>query len=604
MRILVVVLLLSLLLVDAKNYFGDEKLKKDVAFEFSDEVDRDKKLSALRRLSENGITGEALDGILAEGSDKLLEYAEKLQVMSEYVVNDKTVNDGNMEFLGDQDDKVVVESSRLMMSEEEYLGMAHLCRIHTYVSNPLDKDQTHLLALWMRNWYSLGIRPKVLRRTDGSVFMMERMPPSYGSDLQWYETDAFVRWMTLFSHGGGVMTDPDVFGMSYDMPLVDQKKCYQLPSKVKSHSDFPGGVVMGSRMAINRYAQDLIQIGHEEMEARRAMGKKLLISDKQLAKKHTSRLFQFQEDFPGLIAFNSAKIIEESRLTGKKLGQFEWANDLLRLNSLNRNRIEIVIPQDTVLRSHPLRTMMEHVKCPASDGTHGWKPVMPSSLLDIETILPVSEAQCHIGVHFDGSYYSEVKPVNPPNDGNSRGRRTKEVESFQKRKLMLVIEDPVASAWNRIGAKRPMTKPNPITRFFFGESSLHLNSETFNYQTFNHEVAQLISRLEREDFLTVILLDADQSGPAGKHTRLVLEYALGYMLPEDKRETGAERKAPNLKMDRSWRSRFEDDNQADYIFYVIARAHYERRVKQAVFLDKQLIASTTELENKMVKMEL
>lgn len=596
-------ILSAFLTLNAKNYFGGGKEEREVVIDFKDQKDRDLKLSALRRLADVGITGEALDRLLADGSDALLQYAEELTVISDYQIKDKSVNDGTADFFGKDDDPKVKETTQLILSEEEALGMAHMCRINTFAPSCLDTEQKQMFALWLRNWYSLGLRPKILRRSDGNVFMMEFLPPSYGSDLQWFETDAFVRWMTLFAHGGGVMSDADVFGLSYDMPIIDSKYCYDLPPNARTHKDHLGGLVFGSRVAINRYIQTLIHIGHEETEARRATGQKLLVTDKLLAKRHFDRLFDFQFQFPGLMAFTPAKVLEESRALGNTLKRAEWTNEMLRLNSLNRNRVEIIVPQDTVLRAHPVRAMLDYVKCPSVESVHGgWHPTLPTAEDDIEAILPVTDVECYVGMHFEGSFFTDLKPITKP-VYSSKKRPSRESTSIQKRKLILILEDPIISAWNRIGAKRPMTKSNPITRFFFGDDSPHLNAQKFDYQLFNQQVAELFGKLERDDGLTVVLLDAEHTGVSGKNTRLVLEYTLGYAFPELTKDQ-ANAKTPSTKMDRNWRSHFEDENQADSIFYVIAAAHYERRVKQAMFLEKQLIASTTEIENRIVKLEL
>jgi hypothetical protein len=580
---------------------------KQISFPFKNEHDKESKIAVLQKIASMGASSQQID--------ELLQDPEKLEAMSkelepkfvpEYVIHDKVVNDGSIDFLrhevqdGVEASAIVLETGSLEMSEEDALGLSHMCRIHTFAPDTLLPETRQLLSLWLRNWYSLGLRPKILRRSDASIFMMEFMPPSYGADLQWYETDAFVRWMTLFAHGGGVMTDYDLFGMSHDMPLVDSQQCYALPPKPNSHAEHLGGIVMGTRLAINKYAQSLLQIGHEETEARRALGQKLLINDKLLAKKHTERLFSHLFKFPGLMALTPARILEESRALGVDLKRSEWVNDLLKVNFLNRNRLEIVVPQDTVLKAHPIRALLDSIKCPALDGQNGWKPVMPSALADIETVLPIPEANCHIGFHFEGSsHYTDLKSIE-----SVRTRRPKkENEPNQKRKLVLVLEDPVTSAWNRIGAKRPLSRPNPISRFFFGENSPLLNPETFDFQNFNQECASLFGKLESQDNMLVILLDQEHTGQNGKTTRLALEYGLGFTLSTSNSHH-AEKKAMSLKMDRSWKARFEDENQADAIFYVIARAHFERRANQAEFIERQLKASTTEMEKTMTKLEL
>lgn len=586
---------------------GANVAAKEVTFPFSNEEDKAAKIAVLQKIASMGATAEQIDELIAN-PEKLDAMTKQMapKTIPEYVLHDKVINDGSMEYLrhemedGVESGTKVLEDGSLEMSEEDALGLSHMCRIHTFAPDAPSPETRQLLSLWLRNWYSLGLRPKILRRSDASVFMMEFMPPSYGSDLQWFETDAFVRWMTLFAHGGGVMTDYDLFGMSHEMLLVDKHQCYALPPEPYSHEEHIGSIVMGTRLAINKYVQTLLQLGHEEMESRRSSGQKLLITDKMLAKKHTNKLITHSFKYSGLMAITPARLAEESRAVGADLKRFEWANDLLKVNFLNRNRLEIVAPQDTVLKAHPIRALLDSIKCPSMDGQHGWRPSMPSALSDIETVLPVPEATCHIGFHFDGSsHYSDLKSI----DAVRTRRPKKENEPKQKRKLVLVLEDPVISAWNRIGAKRPLTKPNPISRFFFGDDNPLLNPDTFDFQKFNYECGELFGRLESQDSLLVVLIDQEHTGRDGKTTKLVLEYGLGFSISTTDSHH-SEKKAPTLKMDRSWKARFEDDNQADAIFYVIARAHFERKAKQAEFIEKQLKGSTTEMERSMTKLEL
>lgn len=231
---------------------------------------------------------------------------------------------------------------------------------------------------------------------------------------------------------------------------------------------------------------------------------------------------------------------------------------------------------------------------------------MPSGLEDIETVLPVAEASCHIAFHFEGSHYSDLKPISNPRAHSTRRPRKEEAfDMKQRRKMLLILEEPVASGWSRAVMKRPLETANPITRYFFGDDSPFARLETFDFNAFNQEAIQLINRLEKEVDLTILLLDNEyaQAGDA-KRTKLVLEYALGFKLRSTDHASSDYKAAPKLKMDRAWKSRFEDENQADFIFYVIAKAHWERRLRQAEFLEKQLLASTTEIERMPVKLEL
>jgi hypothetical protein len=357
-----------------------------------------------------------------------------------------------------------------------------------------------------------------------------------------------------------------------------------VPGPLSTHHRFVGGVVTGSQEAINEYIHDLIIHGHEEMEAKGTR----LVTDKALARRHQRELFALVEDYDGLLGFSAAKVLEESRALGLRLDRYDWANEMLRLNLLNRKRINIVHPQDAQVPVHPVRGLLSGLRCPAKGV---WSPVLPSSLQDTRQILPVPGAACAIRHYGHGRSYEEIR--RRPLKGRPR------TEHQQGQQMFLLIEEPVAAAWARLGSQREPLEPNPITRFFFGER--FQDEAAFDFPEFNRAVLDLLRDLLRDEELVVVLLDRDLASP--RDMRLLLEYALGFELPEAPAE-GRVRRPMATKMDKGWRARFEDANQPDIVFYMLARGHFERKLGQARFLEKQLMASTTELEGMPAKVDL
>lgn len=482
-------------------------------------------------------------------------------------------------------EKIEAEA-KVLISEEEAIGLKHLCRINAYASADDSPEQAKMLRLWLRNWASLGLRPKILRRIDTQgKFILSFTPKVYGSDQQWWETEAFVRWMALFQQGGGTMTDGDVFGMTEATKLSIDEYCH-VPGQLTTHNRFIGNVVTGSQESINEYIHDLIIYGHQEMEAKGTR----LITDKALARRYPHELFSIIEDYDGLLSFSAMKVMEESKALGLKLDRYDWANEMLKLNLLNRKKINIVHPQDSHVPVHPVRGLLASLKCPAKGV---WSPVLPSNIQDTRQIFPIHGATCSINYYGHGRSYEEIKrkPLGP--------RERPKTEHQQGQKMFLLIEEPFAAAWSRVGHQREPISPNPITRFFFGDR--FQDEETFDFPTFNKAVLDLLRDLNKDEELVVVLLDKDLANP--RDMKLLLEYSLGFELPEDAADSRVKRPM-GTKMDKGWKVRFEDANQPDIVFYMLARDHYERKLGQARFLEKQLKASTTELENMPAKLDL
>lgn len=504
-------------------------------------------------------------------------------------------------------DDVVDVGAQLRVTEEEVWGLSHLCRVHTYMAATADDEQRRMLALWLRNWASLGLRPKVLRRQDcDRVFMMEYLPPSYGSDLQWFETDHFVKWMALHAAGGGAMLEYDMLGFRADLPLTDEAYCRSLPPEPVTHKDHVGSLVLGNRHAINSYVQRLIQVGHEEHEARVGAGaRKIMVTDKMLASLHPDRLFGTAYTFPGLMALTPAKVIEEGQALGARLDRVEWANELLKLNVLNRFRVDIALPQEESMRQHPVHALLDTLRCPdlsKRPAAAAWRPTLPSALEDISVVLPVAEAACSVEYYMHGTGFADVLLKIRREAAPAAGRRpAKEqpAELGQKHRLLLLLEDPTTAAWGRMGQRKAALAANPVTRFFFGAK--YADTAAFDYAAFSSDLSDLFARLEREHGLVIVLLDTEYNTKGRRDARLALEYSLGFRLPAVREEL---KNAPMQKVDRAWRAAFEDQNQADIIFYLLAQGHFEKRVGQAKFLEKQLVASTSELEMMPVKLEL
>ena len=101
-----------------------------------------------------------------------------------------------------------------------------------------------------------------------------------------------------------------------------------------------------------------------------------------------------------------------------------------------------------------------------------------------------------------------------------------------------------------------------------------------------------------------MLLDSVYAQNKAKNLRAILEYGLGFGLA-DGLGLDLPKNAPTARMDRVWRANWEDRNQADNIFYMMAKGAFERKLNQVILLDKQLVGSTTELEKqKKLKLEL
>ncbi len=203
--------------------------------------------------------------------------------------------------------------------------------------------QDHLLVLqaWLRNWWSNGWNPQILRLSDAQNYpnyhWYHRRFAKYPT-VNWraYEMTCYLRWLAFADKGGGLFVDYDV--MNFPIENIPKRDVFVDDGSLTSYPKYWPMVMFGGRKGIDRLIRTLAEYKTDETDKWEGFPH---ISDMIIVQKMAEHLIDNPLPNPaGLLHFSTA--MNKSLLT-----RSEWIRQNLTILFNRRNRIKF-IRQDQV----------------------------------------------------------------------------------------------------------------------------------------------------------------------------------------------------------------------------------------------------------------